>query len=247
MSSLLDLTSAGPYAAAITSVFPRKYDTHHNNNKYGTFYMCWLLFLNNIKVQQSSHKTRSGILLKLDRTKNATVPCEKLADPSVLFKRHCSQRIDLSSDENLGTATSLAPSAILNLLLCSRARVVTFLFLVRVGQKSKGILDKKMDFFSLWLVLSFQLKIKNHLNFLSESELYFFIFCLFFTLQHKYGLKWQFLTLPLYYFTIDNENKMAAATWMLVRASARATFIGSRGKISHLRTLPNALRTLRVS
>lgn len=145
MSSLLDLTSAGPYAAAITSVFPRKYDTHHNNNKYGTFYMCWLLFLNNIKVQQSSHKTRSGILLKLDRTKNATVPCEKLADPSVLFKRHCSQRIDLSSDENLGTAT--APSAILNLLLCSRARVVTFLFLVRVGQKSKGILDKKMDFF----------------------------------------------------------------------------------------------------
>lgn len=51
MSSLLDLTSAGPYAAAITSVFPRKYDTQHNNNKYGTFYMCWLLFLNNIKVQ----------------------------------------------------------------------------------------------------------------------------------------------------------------------------------------------------
>ena len=88
-------------------------------------------------------------LVKLNRTKNATVPCEKLADPSVLFKRHCSQRIDLSSDENLGTATSLAPSAILNLLLCSRARVVTFLFLVRVGWKSKGILDKKMDFFSL--------------------------------------------------------------------------------------------------
>lgn len=104
-----------------------------------------------------------------------------------------------------------------------------------------------MDFFSLWLVLSFQWKIKNHLNFLSESELYFFIFCLFFTLQHKYGLNWQFLTLPLYYFTIDNKNKMAAATWMLVRASARATFIGSRGKISHLRTLPNALGTLRVS
>ena len=44
MSSLLDLTSAGPYAAAITSVFPRKYDTQHNNNKYGTFYMCWLLY-----------------------------------------------------------------------------------------------------------------------------------------------------------------------------------------------------------
>lgn len=43
MSSLLDLTSAGPYAAAITSVFPRKYDTQHNNNnnKYGTFYMSW--------------------------------------------------------------------------------------------------------------------------------------------------------------------------------------------------------------
>ena len=56
------------------------------------------------------------MLLKLNRTKNATVPCEKLADPSVLLKRHCSQRIDLSSDENLGTATSLAPSAILNLL-----------------------------------------------------------------------------------------------------------------------------------
>ena len=151
MSSLLDLTSAGPYAAAITSVFPRKYDTQHNNNKYGTFYLCWLLYFL-IRLKFSSlvtHKTRSGILLKLNRTKNATVPCEKLADPSVLFKRHCSQRIDLSSDENLGTATSLAPSAILNLLLCSRARVVTFLFLVRVGWKSKGILDKKMDFFSL--------------------------------------------------------------------------------------------------
>ena len=78
------------------------------------------------------------MLLKLNRTKNATVPCEKLADPSVLLKRHCSQRIDLSSDENLGTATSLAPSAILNLLLCSRAPVVTFLFLVRVGWKSSG-------------------------------------------------------------------------------------------------------------
>ena len=61
------------------------------------------------------------------------------------------------------------------------------------------------------------------------------------------GLHHQFLTLPLYNFSIDNKNKMAAATWMLVRASARATFLGSRGKISHLRTLPNALRTLRVS
>lgn len=143
MSSLLDLTSAGPYAAAITSVFPRKYDTQHNNNKYGTFYMCWLLYFL-IRLKFSSlvtHKTRSGILLKLNRTKNATVPCEKLADPSVLFKRHCSQRIDLSSDENLGTATSLAPlapSAILNLLLCSRARVVTGLFPVMVGWRSRG-------------------------------------------------------------------------------------------------------------
>lgn len=176
------------------------------------------------------------------------LPCEKLAEPSFLFKRHCSQRIDLSSDENLGTATSLAPSAILNLLLCSRARVVTFLFLVRVGWKSRRLQSKSWICFSFQLVLSFQLKIKNHLNFISESELYLFIFCLFFTLQHKYGLNRQFLTLPLYNFTIDNKNnKMAAATWMLVRASARATLLGSRGKISHLRTLPNALRTLRVS
>ena len=104
-----------------------------------------------------------------------------------------------------------------------------------------------MDLFSFNLVLSFQLKIKNHLNFISESELHLLIFCLIFTLQHKYGLNRHFPTLPLYNFTIDNRNKMAAATWMLVRASARTTLLGSRGKISHLRTLPNALRTLRVS
>ena len=52
MSSLLDLTSAGPYAAAITSVFPGKYDTQHNNNKYiwNILHVLTFIFLNKIKV-----------------------------------------------------------------------------------------------------------------------------------------------------------------------------------------------------
>ena len=46
---------------------------------------------------------------------NQNLPCEKLADPSVLFSRHCSHRIDLSSDENRGRFAAIASSAILNL------------------------------------------------------------------------------------------------------------------------------------
>lgn len=44
------------------------------------------------------------------------------------------------------------------------------------------------------------------------------------------------------YHCHGKEDKMAAATWI-----ARATFLRARGKLSQLRTLPNAFRALRVS
>ena len=54
----------------------------------------------------------------LERTlsvQNQNLPCEKLADPSGLFNRHCSHRIDLSSDKSRGRFAVIASSAILNL------------------------------------------------------------------------------------------------------------------------------------
>ena len=65
----------------------------------------------------------------IGKNKNKTSPCRKLADPSVLLRRLCSHRIDLSSEEYCGKLTSTEPStaiassAILNLQICSRAHM----------------------------------------------------------------------------------------------------------------------------
>lgn len=143
MSSLLDLTSAGPYAAAITCVFPKNNDIQFIRYKYlgalvkkpGAW---WKSNVCSSRLSPFSENIEPNI------NKNQTLPCEKLADPSVLFKRHCSHRIDRSSDENRGTFTS-ASSAILNSPVCSRAR--EFLSLPRVGLSCYFFLASISNFF----------------------------------------------------------------------------------------------------